>query len=46
MERDKSRKYGLDVIRKGLKAENINYKVVSHSKYWIVEKCNWEIDES
>lgn len=45
MERDKRRVYGIDLVNKGLKAQNINYKVVRRSSYWIVERYNWEIDD-
>lgn len=45
MERDKRRVYGIDLVNKGLKAQNINYKVVRHSSYWIVERFNWENDD-
>lgn len=44
MERDKRRIYGIDLANKGLKAKNINFKVVGYSSYWIVESHNWEID--
>lgn len=44
MERDKRRIYGIDLANKGLKAKNINFKVVGYLSYWIVERHNWEID--
>lgn len=44
MERDKRRIYGIDLANKGLKAKNINFKVVGYSSYWIVERHSWEID--
>ena len=43
---NKKRIYSTDVMNKSLKAKNINYKIVSYSKYWIVEKCDWEIEDS
>ena len=43
---NKKRIYSIDVMNKSLKAKNINYKIVSYSKYWIVEKCDWEIEDS
>ena len=46
MERDKTRVYGIDLANKGLKAENINYKVVNYSSYWVVEKYNRELEDS
>lgn len=45
MERDKKRIYGIDLENKGLKEKSINYKVVSHFSYWVVEKCNWELED-
>lgn len=45
MERDKRRIYGIDLENKGLKEKSINYKVVSHFSYWVVEKCNWELED-
>lgn len=46
MERDKKRIYGIDLANKGLKKNNIKYKIVSHSSYWVVEKCDWKMEDS
>lgn len=35
---NKKRIYSINVMNKSLKAKNINYKVVSYSSYWRVEK--------
>ena len=36
----------ITVMNRILKKENINYKIVSHSKYWVVERYNWEMEDS
>lgn len=45
-DRNKGRKYSITVMNACLEEESINYKIVSHSSYWVVEKCDWEIDDS
>lgn len=44
-DRNKGRQYSINVMNASLEEESINYKIVSHSSYWIVEKCNWEIED-
>lgn len=38
--------YSITKINAILEKENINYHVVSKSSYWVVEKCNWEMEDS
>lgn len=38
--------HSITVMNKILKKENINYKIVSHLKYWVVERYNWEMEDS
>ena len=37
-------KYGIDVIRKALKKQGIGLEVVSKSSYWIVRRCDIQLD--
>ncbi len=43
---NKERIYSITKINSILEEESINYKVVSHSSNWVVEKCNWENEDS
>lgn len=45
-ERDKKRIYGKKNMNSILKEESINYKVDNPIGYWIVERCNWEMEDS
>lgn len=45
-ERDKKRIYGKKNMNSILKEESINYKVDNLIGYWIVERCNWEMEDS
>ncbi len=43
---NKKRIYSITKINSILEEENINYKVVSESSYWLVMKYNWEIEDA
>ena len=43
---NKDRIYGKKVMNETFKEKSINYKIVSHSSHWVVEKCDWEIGDS
>ncbi len=43
---NKERIYSITKINSILEEESINYRVVSRSSYWVVEKYNWEIEDS
>lgn len=45
-DRNKGRVYGITVMNACFVEESINYKIVSYSSYWVVEKYNWEIENS
>lgn len=42
---NKERIYGKKVMNETLKEKSINYKIVSNSSHWVVERCDWEIDD-
>lgn len=43
---NRGRIYSITKINSILEEENINYKVVSGSSYWLVERCDWEMEDS
>lgn len=43
---NKERIYSITKINSILEEEDINYKVVSESSYWVVKKCIQEIKDS
>lgn len=45
-DRNKWRVYSITVMNASLEEESINYKIVSHSSYWVIEECDWELEDS
>ena len=44
-DRNKNRIYSITKMKSLLEDAHINYKVVSHSSYWIVQEHDWEMEE-
>ena len=45
-DRNKGRKYSITKMNSILEEENINYRVISKSSYWVVEEYDWVNEES
>lgn len=41
-----NRSYGISVMNKILKKQNLSYKVISHSSYWEVAEFDWDSEKS
>lgn len=45
-DKNKGRTYGINKMNKILKNKEVNYKVVSSSGCWMVQKCDWKTEKS
>ena len=43
---NKKRIYSITKINSILEDENVSYQVVSHTSYWVIEECDWELEDS